>query len=131
KGQPLALAAREVTRMALLEAGEADLGERLACAPPVAADPQRDLVDGALGDQVTAGVLREVRRATLPLDDPTGRGQKPRGQLRHRGLAGPVWTGQHRDLATPKLEILVLEHGRFRPVRERRVDKSAHTRRGV
>ena len=85
----------------------------------------------ALWGSLPAATRARILLVTLPLDDTFGRGQEPRGQLGHRGLAGPVRTGQHCDLATAKLEILVLEHGRFRPVRERRVDKSAHTRNGV
>src|SRR5581483_4693946 len=56
--EPLALAGREVARMAVLPVGEPDLRER----EPRARDirPERHLVEHALGDEVAAGILREV-----------------------------------------------------------------------
>jgi hypothetical protein len=69
ESQPLALAAREITRVTSLEPFETDGSE---CAPSpgeIALDPACNLIAGALGQAIPAGVLQEHRRAAAQLDD--------------------------------------------------------------
>ena len=90
QGQPFPLARREVARVALEVVAEPDLRDRFACARLVGAE--RDLVEHSLGDEVTSGILAQVRRAGVP--DLTRRGvEQPGrdlGQLDFPAPFGPV-----------------------------------------
>jgi hypothetical protein len=69
ESEPLALAAREITRVTGVEPFETDGSE---CAPrpgEIALDPACNLIAGALGQAIPAGVLQEHRRAAAQLDD--------------------------------------------------------------
>src|SRR5262249_32422944 len=65
KSETLALAAREVAWMPLVEAGQADLRQRRARPPEVAADGESRLLVRPLLDEVAAGILRQVARPAL------------------------------------------------------------------
>src|SRR5262245_3738790 len=96
--QPLTLAARHVTGMAVLEAGQADLGERPARPLAVSVDGERSLVLGALLDQVPARVLGEVAAAAPRLDCARLRLEQPARDLREGRLPDAVRACQCDDL---------------------------------
>ena len=90
--------------MTPFEASETDARERRACADEVAADGQRRLVLGTLGDEVAARVLGQVAHAAVPLDRACLGLEKPGDELRERRLARAVATREGDDLAATKLE---------------------------
>ena len=110
--EPLPLAAREIARVAPLEAGQPDPGERLARADEIAADGERRLALGALGDEVATGILRQVADASLTLDVACFGLQQSRDDLRERRLADAVAARQRDDLAAPELERRAVESPR-------------------
>ena len=105
--QPLALARREVARMPVGVVGQTKLRER--CAGALLVGAERDLVDDALCDEVTAGVLREIRGA-LPRRLAVLRLEQAGGDLRERRLADAVRPDERDDLAAPYLDRRVVEH---------------------
>ena len=92
--------------MALEVVAEPDLSDR--CTRPRLVGTERDLVEHALGDEVTPGILAQVRRTRVP-DLARRRVEQPRRDLRERRLPGAVRTGQRDDLAATNLERRILE----------------------
>src|SRR5262245_43283552 len=103
ESEALALAAREVARVAPLEASEAHAGERLARAGEVAAYREGHLALRALRDEVPAGVLGQVADGAFALDGAPVGLEEPGDELRERRLADAVATRQPDDLAAAKL----------------------------
>src|SRR5262249_14787941 len=88
EAEPLALAAGEIPRMAILRPRESDAAERPAGALRVGAE--RDLVEHALAREVAAGILEEQSGAALALHGSCVRVEQAREDLRERRLAGAV-----------------------------------------
>src|SRR5512132_15126 len=107
--EPLALPAREVARVPVLVAREADRGERPARGRQVAVDADRDFLARALAEDVAAGVLREVGRPPAALDAAAERHEQPGRELRERRLAGSVRTDERDDLAAPQFQARTVE----------------------
>ena len=104
--EPLPLARREVARVALEVVAEPDLRDRFA--RPRLVGAERDLVEHALRDEVTPGILAQVRRAGVP-DLARRRVEQPGRDLGQRRLPGAVRTGQRDDLAAANLERRTVE----------------------
>src|SRR5881394_2092777 len=107
QAEPLALAAREVAGMTVLEAAEPDRGERAPRGCRVGA--HGGLVLGALAEDVPPGILREVGGAAGALDRAGERLQKPCRELRERRLAAAVRPPERDDLPAPQLELRVVD----------------------
>src|SRR6185369_11507568 len=102
--QPLALAAGEVTRVAVGRPGEPDVFQGAKRPTPVAAHSEGDLVEDAIADEVTAGVLAQIAGPPLaPCGARIGLEQTGR-DLRQRRLSGPVRTFQRDDLPASHLQ---------------------------
>src|SRR2546423_164549 len=82
--QAFPLAAGEVARMTRLEAGQPHLRERPPRLGEVAAYGQRDLLVGALGNEIAARVLAQVAGAAPALHTARPRGGQARGELGER-----------------------------------------------
>src|SRR4051794_4431005 len=116
--ESLALAAREIARMPVLEPGEADGGERTPRPREIAVDAERDLLVGALLEEIAAGILREVGGAAEPHHATGRRTQQSGRELRERCLPGAVRPGQRHDLAASELELGARQHREPVSVRE-------------
>ena len=92
--------------MALEVVAEPDLRDRFACPRLVGAE--RDLVEHALGDEVTPGILAQVRGTGVP-DLARRRVEQPGRDLRERRLPDAVRPGQRDDLAAANLERRTVE----------------------
>src|SRR5919108_6559717 len=102
-GEPLALAAREVARMAGLVAREADVAKRGPGRRKGAADPESHLLVHALADEVAAGILREVAGAAVERDAAALWLEEAGRDLAQRRLARPVRPHERDDLAAPEV----------------------------
>src|SRR5206468_10840619 len=91
------------------EPGEADLRQRRAGALEVAADRERDLLVGALLDEVAAGILGEVAGTAVAVGAPGLRLEQPRGELGERRLARAVRADERDDLAAAEAQARVLD----------------------
>jgi hypothetical protein len=106
RGKPksLALAAREVARVASLEVLKSD---ELECDPGAleVADAERDLLVHSLGDDVASRILAQVGGSPAALNATLRRLEQSGQELGQRGLPRAVRTGERDDLAAPKLEV--------------------------
>src|SRR6266545_4925962 len=108
ESEPLALAAREVARMASFVPGEADLCKLGPRSLDAAAAKSHFLV-GALANRVAAGILQEQTR-TAAADDLTHVRQEEAGcELGDRRLPAAVRTSERDDLAAAQVEIEALD----------------------
>ena len=122
--EPLALAGREIARMAGLVARETDLGERTARARRIGAE--RDLVVRPLAHEIAArDPGAATSRGPCASTVPALRLEQPGGELGERRLPRAVRPGERDDLAAAQLERDAVEH-RCRAVRERDVVDAAH-----
>src|SRR4051812_40342159 len=96
--------------MSRLEALESHTRQRPPRPLEVAADRQRGLLVGALRDEVTAGILAQVARASQALDASRAGLEQTGRQLGKRCLAGPVRADERDDLASADRETAPAEH---------------------
>src|SRR5262245_15279860 len=123
----LALTAREIARVAVLEALEAEVSEsarRLVAA-------EADLVIHALRHEIPTGVLREVPRAPGQAGRARVRREQAGGEAGKRRLPGAVPAGQCHDLAAAEVDADAVEHGRAAAVGERHSVERADDTVGV
>src|SRR5262245_18560872 len=111
EGEALPLAARQVAGMTLLEAGEADLRERVPSTVQVSIHCECRLVLDPCLDEVPARVLREIAASATRLDAPVLRLEQTGRDLGQRRLPYAVAPGQRDDLALPQRQRAPLEHG--------------------
>ncbi len=95
-GEPLALAGRQVARVARLRACETDSGEHLPRAQKIGA--KRNLLVGALAHEVAARILEEHRRGPAANDSAGLRLEQSCDELRERRLPRAVRPGERDDL---------------------------------
>src|SRR6185295_13221678 len=125
ESEPLALAAREITRVTRFESFETDGSEYAPSPGEIALDPAGDLIAGPLGQAIAAGVLQEHRRAAAQLDDAGVGLQQSRGELGHGRLSRAVRTCERDDLATAQLEAHPVDDTALRLIREAEVTQTA------
>src|SRR5207247_3378307 len=99
KREPLTLSTGKVARMTAFLVREPDGRERATRAPDVAADPERDLVDRAIANDIAARILEQQRGTARAVDGPGLRVEQSGRELGDRRLPASVRTRERDDLA--------------------------------
>ena len=103
--EPLALATRQIARMAILRPAQPDAFQRSASPLFIPVHGQGDLLERRLLDEVAARILGEVTGATSQFDAAGLRLEEAGGDAGERGLSRPVRPFERDDLAPPQLQV--------------------------